>query len=92
MNAHVGTVTREHKLRWLSHLGDDLMTWNPDDPASVRAAQQKFAELRSQGYAAFRMDVVEQNGVMRERKSEQLVRDFDPEAGHYMMVPGRQGG
>ena len=83
---------REHQLNFLSVNGHDTITWNPDDADSVRQAREKFDELRRRGHSAFRMDMVHENGFFHERKSNQRMDTFDPEAGRIMMVPQQVGG
>lgn len=91
--APASVTSRRGEMKVMNHTGHDLVTWNPDDPASVTAARTMFNDLRRQGYSAFRMDTISTNGVQRERhNSDNLIREFDPELGHIMMVPQRQGG
>lgn len=80
-----------HTMKVMDPTGHTTVTWNPDVPASVEDARRKFNQLRSNGYAAFRMDVVSENGVIVEEKGE-LITTFDPAAGKLMMVPHMRGG
>jgi hypothetical protein len=66
-----------HVIRLLNHHGDEaLATWAPDDPASVRTAEDKFNALVGGGYLMFAAEV----GTIPEGP----VRTFDPKAREYL--------
>lgn len=83
MNMHVMDV--------MNTTGHTTVTWNPEDESSVRDARREFQSLIRQGYSAFRMNVVSENGVVVEEKGERI-SEFDPQAGKVMMVPHLRGG
>ncbi len=72
--------------------GHTTVTWNPEDSASVADARREFQRLKREGYQAFRMDVVSENGVVVEEKGELIRGAFDPTLGKVMMVPQLVGG
>jgi len=71
--------------------GHTTVTWNPDATDSVADAKREFERLIRQGYQAFRMNVIMENGVIIEEKGERITT-FDQTAGKVMMVPQLQGG
>jgi hypothetical protein len=71
--------------------GHTTVTWNPEDEASVNAARAEFDRLCGEGYQAFEMDVITENGVVVEEKGKR-VRSFTPAVGKLMMVPQLHGG
>jgi hypothetical protein len=85
-------VKPSHYMSIMDHTGDRTMTWDPADPSSVRDARNEFDRLLRDGYTAFRMNVVMDNGVVVEEKGGDLIRTFDPAAGKLMLVPRRVGG
>jgi hypothetical protein len=82
----------QHVMSIMDITGHTTVTWDPTDAASVRDARREFDRLVREGYAAFRMNVVAENGVVVEQKDSERIREFDPTAGKLMMVPHRQGG
>jgi len=69
------------------------MAWDPNDAARVRDARNEFDRLRRDGYTAYRMNVVMDNGVVVEEKDDgHIVTTFDPTVGKYMMSPRLVGG
>ncbi len=82
-----------HHMIIMDHTGDRTMTWNPEDHASVTSARNEFDRLLRDGYTAYRMRVVMENGVVVEEKDDgAIVRTFDPAVGKYMLAPRLQGG
>lgn len=74
-------------IRVLDAKGDSSLTWNPNDPAEVRAARKYFDRFaKEKGYAAFR---VAPGGGPGDRMT-----DFDPAAGAFQVVlaPPIRGG
>ena len=71
-----------HKM---SHKGDEEVSWDKDDPESVKEARQKFLEFLSErkGYAV-RMEPDGQKG--------KLITDFDPDAERIVLMPMVMGG
>lgn len=80
-----------HVMEIMDRNGHTTVTWDPRDPASVRDARTKFNEMIHEGYTAFAMNVVSENGVVVEEKGDR-VTTFDPQAGKIMMVPQLRGG
>jgi hypothetical protein len=81
----------QHVMNVMDSSGHTTVTWNPENADSVRDAKREFDALRRQGYQAFRMNVVSENGVVVEEKGERIDR-FDETAGKVMMVPQLRGG
>lgn len=81
----------QHVMNIMDSSGHTTVTWNPEDEASIADARTEFNRLVREGFAAFRMDIVSENGVVVEEKGERITR-FEPEAGKLMMVPHRAGG
>jgi hypothetical protein len=63
--------------------GHTSCNWDPNDPASVALAQTTFTELTAQGYRGARMDNPSEGD---------FITEFDPSAGHILMVPPMRGG
>jgi hypothetical protein len=64
-------------------LGDEQITWNPNNIKEIDAAKAKFWEYLAQGFQAFRINA--------EGRGNQIT-EFDPEAGQIIMVPRIKGG
>lgn len=75
----------------MDRTGHSTMTWNPNDPKSIKDAEAKFGEMIDQGYTAFAMDVKSENGVKVEEKGRRITK-FDPAAGKIMLIPQLRGG
>lgn len=80
-----------HIMNVLDRNGHTTVTWDPRDPASCNDARREFDRLTREGYSAFAMEVVSENGVVVEEKGERISA-FDPETGKVMMVPQLRGG
>ncbi len=80
-----------HHMVIMDRTGHSTMTWNPNDAGSVRDARNEFARLLRDGYQAFRMNVVMENGVVVEQKGDRATT-FDPTVGKYLMTPQLVGG
>ncbi len=80
-----------HVMNVMDRNGHTTVTWDPRDRASVNDAKREFERLIREGYSAFRMNVVSENGVVVEEKGERI-DTFDPQAGKVMMVPHLRGG
>lgn len=80
-----------HVMNVMDRNGHTTVTWNPEDADSVAAARTEFQRLRREGYSAFAMNVVTENGVVVEEKGTRI-DTFDPAAGKVMMVPHLRGG
>jgi hypothetical protein len=80
-----------HVMDVMDPSGHTTVTWDPENADSVRDAKREFDRLKREGYQAFRMDVVTENGVVVEQKGAQMDR-FDPTAGRVLMVPHLRGG
>lgn len=85
MNMHVNV------MEVMDRNGHTTVTWDPRDPASCNDAKREFDRLIREGYSAFAMETVSENGVIVEEMGER-VNTFDPQAGKLMMVPHLQGG
>ena len=73
------------ELSILSHLGDEKVTWDKDDPESVAEARKKFLEfLGERKGMAVRMNPDGQKGDM--------ITDFDPDAERILLMPMIVGG
>jgi hypothetical protein len=84
-------VNPEHVMQVMDPNGHTTVTWNPDVPDSVASAHREFERLRRLGYQAWKMDVVLENGVVVEEKSDRISA-FDPALGKVMMMPHLVGG
>ncbi len=81
-----------HTMDVLDSSGHTTITWNPEDQASVAEARAQFDHYIRQGFQAFAMEVVHEDGVVVEDKTDRRVTQFDPQAGRVMMVPQLRGG
>lgn len=78
-------------LRVISKRGDDRLFWNVQDAqagdaeaaAAIREAERIFAQARSRGATAFRVEP---------GKPVERLEQFDPEASQIVMVPRVVGG
>lgn len=69
----------------LSTAGDEKVTWDKNDPESIRVARQKFLEyLGERKGMAFKVDA---NGGKGEKMT-----DFDPSAENILLMPMIVGG
>jgi hypothetical protein len=84
-------VTHEHSMLVMDRNGHTTVTWDPRDPASCNDAEREFHRLIREGYHAFHMQVVSENGVVVEEQGTRIT-EFDPTAGKLMLVPHLQGG
>lgn len=66
------------EIRILTALGDEPLTWDPDDKASVRAAYKRWEKLKKDGYEFF---------AVEETKGRKLTR-FDKKLGRVIAAPG----
>ena len=80
-----------HVMEVMDRNGHTTVTWDPRDPQSCNDAKREFDRLIREGYQAFAMNVVSENGVVVEEKGDRI-NQFDPQAGKLMMVPHLQGG
>ena len=85
-------VKHEHHMVVMDRNGHRTVTWDPHDPASINAAKREFDNLIREGYQAFEMDLISENGVVVEGLSDRRMTEFDPQAGKVMMVPHLRGG
>jgi hypothetical protein len=74
----------EHSLRILDASGDTVVTWDPESPESVKAAETEFLRIQALGLPLF---AIEAPGKMPEQ-----VRHFDPEAFEIVATPRYIGG
>jgi hypothetical protein len=78
-------------LRVMSRRGDDRVTWDgqkalagdPEASAAIREAERIFAQERTKGATAFRIE---------SGKPTQRIEQFDPTAEQIVMVPRVVGG
>ena len=71
-------------LEIVDRTGHTEVSWDPDDPEEVQAAQEAFGECLGKGYAAFSMQ--------SDGKQGEQIRSFDPYAGRILMLPALVGG
>lgn len=71
-------------LTILDSKGDTKLTWEPNDPDSVKEAKKRFDDLKKQGYSAFAVETQEIQG--------RRIDKFDSDMGEVLMVPQRRGG
>lgn len=64
-------------IRFTNRKGDESISWNPEDEASVEEARNKFEELKEEGYSFF---------------SGKRVDEFDPELEEVTAVAPMAGG
>ena len=64
--------------------GDTKIIWDPDNEDEVENAEEQFDRLRDKGFSAF--------SVEKRGKKGKQIREFDPDAGKIIMVPGAAGG
>lgn len=65
--------------------GDVKTIWNPQSADETENARETFDKFRKKGYLAFR--VKEADGTQGEQ-----IREFDPKAGKFIMIPPMAGG
>lgn len=87
MNASV-----RHIMHVMDRNGHTTVTWDPREPSSVNDARREFQRLVREGYSAFAMKVVSENGGMIVEEKGNRIGEFDPQAGKVMMVPHLVGG
>src|SRR5258708_3431645 len=80
-----------HSMEIMDITGHRTVTWNPEDQASVAEARREFQKLLREGYQAFRMNVLHEDGVVVEEDGER-VTEFDPALGKVLMTPHMRGG
>lgn len=73
-------------LTILDDKGDTKLTWEPNDPDSVKEAKKRFDDLKKQGYSAFAVET-ETKEVQGRR-----IDKFESDMGEVLMVPQRRGG
>jgi hypothetical protein len=73
-----------HTLHTLNGQGDVNITWNPRNADEVREAKRTFDNLKKKGYQGARV----QDG----ERSDELIREFDPQARSIVMFQQIQGG
>ncbi len=76
---------REHTLRVMTAQdGDAKTTWDPDNPDEVAAARSVFDKMKRAGHVAYT--------VKAKGRKDQVIHEFDPEAGAIIMAPAVAGG
>lgn len=80
-----------HIMQVMDPSGHKTVTWDPDNAASVAEARREFNRLKREGYQAYRMNVVHEDGVVVEEDGERIT-EFDPQAGKLLMSPHMRGG
>ncbi len=71
-------------IRIMNKKGDDTLKFNPNNPVQVAEAEQKFNELKGQGYSMFSVDP--------ETKETTLVKEFFKDLPQVVAVPQISGG
>lgn len=79
-----GTFGPRGTMQVMDRTGHTTVTWDPTKPVEVEAARDTFDTLTGEGYNAFKVEGVDQQG--------QRIREFDPKAAKIMMVPQLVGG
>jgi hypothetical protein len=64
--------------------GDTRHSFDPADPASLDAAQQRFLQLTGKGFSAVALG--------KDGRPGALVRNFDPTVEETLFIPQLQGG
>jgi hypothetical protein len=85
--AHGGTREEEDQVGTMAVLdktGDERLEWDPENEEEVAGARKRFADLKAQGYRAYRVAVAERRG--------DPIDEFDPAAERILMAPAMQGG
>ena len=72
------------ELMVLDQTGDTRLQWRGSDPTEVAAARKRFNELKSKGYAAFK--------VNRSGNQGEQIDAFDPDAERLVLMPPMVGG
>lgn len=75
-----------HVLAVMGSNGDTKHMWDTGDPIQVDAARKLFAELKGQGYMAFRVVPYEKNGKKYVKKGDAMA-EFEPDAGRMRLAP-----
>jgi len=72
------------RMKVMASTGDDVVTWDTNDQASVDRAKQRYEDLIQKGYKAF---MISPGGGKGEPISK-----FDWTLGEILMVPPMRGG
>ncbi len=74
----------KNRLAIMGKEGHTTVEWSPENQAEVTAALEKFAELKSKGYAAFSVSLDESRGKQLDK--------FDKTLPRILFAPQIQGG
>lgn len=74
-----------HTIRKLGKEGDAKFQWDTENEEEVEAAEAHFNDLTTRKYVAY---YVKKGGEI----SDEIMKEFDPEAGMIIMVPNVGGG
>jgi len=74
----------QHVMNVMDTSGHMTVTWNPTVPIEVKHARDTFDSMAEQGYHAFRIEGVDQQGAR--------MKEFDPTATKIMLIPQLRGG
>lgn len=75
-----------HEMRIMSPIdGDKHVTWDPNDPKSVKKARKAFEKHVDAGHKAFKVKHVP------DRKGSP-VKTFNPDEEEYLLAPAMAGG
>lgn len=79
-------MSEQHTMRIMRpRLGDEVVTWDPENEEQVAAAKDKFDKALKEGGKAFR---TEKQSV----KVGEPLKEFDPSIGELIVVPHYAGG
>jgi hypothetical protein len=59
--------------------------WKKGDPKDVEDARKYFLEKKAEGYLAYRVDP-------KSGDKGEVMKEFDPNAGHVFLIPPMKGG
>ena len=83
MELEVATESIGH-LCILDESGDSRLQWDRNNPESVKAARERFEELRGKGYLAYKLDRGGAQGA--------VIDDFEPDAERIILHARMVGG
>jgi hypothetical protein len=83
------------ELMILDQTGHTSVAWDTTEAATVDAARARFNYFRECGYAAFKLNTALAGGSLLaapETLDGELIKTFDPEAEHVVMIAPLVGG
>lgn len=76
--------TAPHQMRIADHTGDTVVQWHADNETEVAIARASFEKAKEKGHLAYR--------VGERGRENEVIRTFDPEAEHIVLMPQTVGG